>query len=137
MKNHLMWPVATGLTIALLGYAARKGISSVYGEADAVRLIDSLSSAGLYPGSAIVTASATILALMLTLLGLTKRVDRNFDFAASTRIQIISTLAAATLLRSLLFLLLRSRFLITASLYCIMFSMRQISELPRLLRVQS
>lgn len=106
MKRYFVWPAVTGVTFALAGIVVRKSIGSVSGEGDAVRLIEPPSSAGLYLGSAVAMASATILALMLALLGLTKRVDRNFDFSVSTRIQIISPLAAATVLTSLLFLLL-------------------------------
>ncbi|WP_233995765.1 hypothetical protein [Erythrobacter sp. SD-21] len=73
------WPLVTFLLAACLGYAARSAIGRVYGAAEAVDLLNALSRAGLYLGSAIATASATIIALMLTLIGMIRRINTDFD----------------------------------------------------------
>ena len=68
-------------------------------------LIESLSRAGLYLGSAIVTASATTLALMLTLIGMMRRMESEFDDTTYRGIELIARLATASLMFGLLVLL--------------------------------
>ncbi len=92
--------------ILLISGAARWAIGSVYGDSEAQQLITSLANAGLYLGSAIATASATTLALMLALIGLTNRSDSDFDNAVYVRISRVSSLATAALIGSVLLLLL-------------------------------
>ncbi len=53
------WPILTFVMIVFLGVVGRQAIGTVYGTAEAVDLLNALSRAGLYLGSAIATASAT------------------------------------------------------------------------------
>lgn len=104
IRNHL-WSVAVFLVVCLLGFAARRAIGTVYSSAEATQLIEALSRAGLYLGSAIVTASVTTLALMLTLIGMIRRLDKDFDDETYRSVDLIAKLATATLMISLLVLL--------------------------------
>ncbi|MEL7721042.1 hypothetical protein AAG598_13470 [Citromicrobium bathyomarinum] len=98
---------ATLLTFAgvlLIGFLAREAIGRIYGAAEAIDLIDALARAGLYLGSAIATASATTIALMLTILGMIRNVDEEFDHTTYGSISNIAKLATFTLVTSLLLL---------------------------------
>ncbi|MEW4448358.1 hypothetical protein [Qipengyuania sp. JC766] len=103
--QYKVWPWATAIAIVAIGYGARSAIGTVYGEAEARQLLEALSRAGLYLGSAIATAAATTLALMLTLIGMIRRSDTDFDDDTYRRVVLISTLATVTLLTSLVVLL--------------------------------
>lgn len=104
MKNHI-WPSFTFLFICAIGFGARYAIGSVYSAAEAIQLLEALSRAGLYLGSAIATASATVLALMLTLIGMLRRMDQDFDNEAYRNVDMVAKLATASLMMSLLVLL--------------------------------
>ena len=104
MKSRI-WPIGTFVIIALIGYGARQAIGKVYGAAEAQSLLEALSRAGLYLGSAIATSSATTLALMLTLIGMIRRMDEDFDGEAYRNVDLVARLATATLLVSLIVLL--------------------------------
>lgn len=67
-----------------------------------------MSSSALYFGSAIVTAAATILALMLTLLSLTSQADDDFDKVFYLRVERIGKLASVTLIGGIILLLFLS-----------------------------
>ena len=69
MPNH-PYATATFVLFILLGVGARWAIGSVYSQGEALQLMETLRSSGLYLGSAAATASATILALMLTITGM-------------------------------------------------------------------
>lgn len=99
------WPAGAFLTVSLLGYGAHEAIGRVYGSGQALDLLTSLSRSGLYLGSAAATASATTLALMLTLVGMVREVDEDFSVGIYVSIQRIATLATASLVMSLLLLL--------------------------------
>ncbi len=104
IRNHL-WSTGTFLLVCAIGYGARRAIGTIYSTAEATQLIDALSRAGLYLGSAIVTASATILALMLTLIGMMRRMEKTFDDETYRDVDLIARLATASLLLSLMVLL--------------------------------
>ena len=103
--RHMLWPIVTFIVICLIGYGARTAIGNVYGAAEARILLESLSRAGLYLASAIATSSATTIALMLTLIGMIRRMDEDFDNVAYRKIDMVARLATATLLVSLVVLL--------------------------------
>ncbi|MGB3711485.1 MAG: hypothetical protein WA985_07330 [Erythrobacter sp.] len=105
MRKNLLWPIGAFLVVCLLGYAARKAIGSVYGAAEAEVLLEALSRAGLYLGSAIATASATTLALMLTLVGMINRMETDFNREAYRNVSMVATLATASLMLALVVLL--------------------------------
>lgn len=104
MRSTWFWPGLTAAVSVGIGVGGKLAIGSVYHKVEAIQLIETLASAGLYLGSAIATASATILALMLTLLGLTRRSDSDFDFEVYRQIASVSNLATYSLLGSLLLL---------------------------------
>lgn len=99
------WPSAVFLFVCALGYGARRAIGTVYSTAEATQLLEALSRAGLYLGSAIVTAAVTTLALMLTLIGMMRRINENFDHQAYRNVDLIAKLATASLMIGLLNLL--------------------------------
>ena len=103
--RHHAWPLITFFTIAAVGFVARRAIGSVYTTAEAIDLVDALSRAGLYLASAIATASATTMALMLTLIGLIRRMDQDFDAQAYRNVDLVARLATTSLLLSLLLLM--------------------------------
>lgn len=105
MKSAWLIPLAGGVAATLLAIGSRFLIGSVYSDADAVQLIEALSRSGLYLGAAIATASATILALMLTLLGFARRLDEDFDRDVYQRINRVGFLSTVSLCFALLLLL--------------------------------
>lgn len=104
IKNN-RWAAGIFLLVALIGFGARQAIGSVYSSAEATQLIEALSRAGLYLGSAIVTASVTTLALMLTLIGMMRRMDAEFDDATYRSVDLIARLATGALMIGLFVLL--------------------------------
>lgn len=104
-KRPLLWPSITFIIFCLIGLAAREAIGTVYGAAEARDLLEALSRAGLYLGSAIATASATTLALMLTLIGMIRRIDTDFSRDTYKQVTRIAVLSTATLMLSFLVLL--------------------------------
>ncbi|MCJ8190909.1 hypothetical protein [Sphingomicrobium aestuariivivum] len=100
----LAWSAFTFFLI--LGVGAWYAIGATYRDAEATQLLETLSDTGLYLGSAGAGASATILALMLTLLGFVRKIDVDFDQVVNGHIDRISKFATASLMLSLLLLLL-------------------------------
>ncbi len=80
-------------------------VGSIYSGAKAVELLQSLQTSSLSFGAAIAKSSATILALMLTLLGMTDKLDTNFDRAFYGSIKLIGLLSTLTFIGSVLLLL--------------------------------
>ncbi|GGO91933.1 hypothetical protein [Stakelama pacifica] len=105
MKTHYWAWVGAVATLALAG-SAFYAVGQVYSDAKAIDLINQLSQAGLYFGSAIATASATTLALMLTLIGMARRAEAEFGAHFYRNIYRVSRMATATLLGSVVLLLL-------------------------------
>ena len=99
------WSVLVFAVVALLGLGARIAIGRIYSSSEAVELLDALSGSGLYLGSASATASATILALMLTLIGMVRRADTEFDTSVYRSVLRIARIATASLMVSLILLL--------------------------------
>lgn len=104
MKNH---PWATGIFVffVLLGWGARQAIGGIYSLGEAIQLVETLASSGLYLGAASATSSATILALMLTITGMMRRLDADFDYDVWWRINLVAKAATVSLMASLLLLL--------------------------------
>ena len=99
------WPLTAFVAVVLLGFGARQAIGQVYRSGQALDLLESLSRSGLYLGSATATAAATTLALMLTLVGMVRQSQVDFDAEIYRGIQRIATLATCSLVASLLLLL--------------------------------
>lgn len=104
-KHTRLWPALVFAAFCLIGFGAREAIGTVYGAAEARDLLEALSRAGLYLGSAIATASATTLALMLTLIGMLRRIETDFDRKTYKQVARIAKLSTATLMISFLVLL--------------------------------
>ncbi|MBW4330176.1 hypothetical protein KY084_04715 [Stakelama sp. CBK3Z-3] len=104
--NTRNWAWIGAVATFLLAAGAYYAVGQVYSDAKAIDLINQLSRAGLYFGSAMATASATTLALMLTLIGMAHRAEAEFGPDFYRNIYRISRLATATLLGSVVLLLL-------------------------------
>ena len=83
-------------------------LGMVYSGWEARQFLESMSSSALYFGSAIVTAAATILALMLTILSLTSQTDDDFDKVFYLRVERIGKLATVALMGGIILLLFLS-----------------------------
>lgn len=103
--KHWAVILTTGLII-LIGAGARLAIGNVYSEAEATNLIQALTQTGLYLGSAIAGASATTLALMLTLLGLTNQTRTDFDDDVYRSISQVAWLSTVSLVGAVILLLM-------------------------------
>jgi hypothetical protein len=79
-------------------------VGQIYSGWEARRLLESVISSALFFGSSIVTAAATILALMLTMLGLTHQSESEFDPVFYKRIERISLLSTISLVGGVLLL---------------------------------
>ncbi|WP_343344173.1 hypothetical protein WJT74_09620 [Sphingomicrobium sp. XHP0239] len=101
------WNWATFIFFCALGVAAWLAVGAVYASAQARQLIEALTESGLYLASTGAGSSATILALMLTLLGMINNSDAlSFDDRLSVLVKRISRFATLALMLSLLLLLL-------------------------------
>ncbi|MEN3972291.1 hypothetical protein WJS89_06380 [Sphingomicrobium sp. XHP0235] len=101
------WNWLTFIFFCVLGIGAWIAVGAVYSGAQARDLIDSLTDSGLYLASTGAGSSATILALMLTLLGMINNSDTiSFDDRLSLLVKRISRFATLALMLSLLLLLL-------------------------------
>ncbi len=103
-KKALIGGIVTG-SIAVVGQWT---IGQVYNGYEARQLLEAVASSSLYLGGAVVTASATIIALMLTMISLSKQAEGEFDSIFYKRIQRIGTLSAVSLILGILLLLFLS-----------------------------
>ena len=94
------------LFVAMLGGLGLWAEGSIYSATEAIDMINALSSSALYLGTAIAGSSGTILALMLTLLGIVKRMDNDLDIDVYRRINLVGILSAISLIGAVLLLLL-------------------------------
>ena len=104
MKLPYLAPLAAGGVIAI-GIAGHLANGAIYSALHAREMIEALSRPALYLGSAIAASAATTMALMLTLLGLVRRVDADFDRSMYQRVYRISMLSAWLLAGSVIMLL--------------------------------
>ena len=96
-----------GLLAGVIALGGQWLVGQVYNGYEARELLESVASSSLYLGSSIVTASATIIALMLTMLSMTKQTESEFDsifFKQIQRIALLSTIAFSAGILLLLFL---------------------------------
>ena len=80
----------------------------IYSEAQVTQLLEGLKDSSLYLGSAIATASATTLALMLTLLSLASQADTSFEYETYKGIKLIGQISTSTFIGAVTLLLLLS-----------------------------
>ncbi len=105
MIRDWYWSIAAFAFIALVGFAARQAIGTIYGSGEAIALLEALAQSGLYLGSATATASATTLALMLTLIGMVRRSEQSFENRIYRNIEHVASLSTVSLFISLILLL--------------------------------
>ena len=105
MKGAMLTICATG-TILLVGLAGHFASGAIYSSLEARDMISALSSPALYLGSAIAASAATTLALMLTLLGLVRRADAEFDPQMYRQIYRVAALSTILLAGAVVMLLL-------------------------------
>lgn len=92
--------VMTGLVVLM----SRLALGRYYSDIEARQLLDAMTESALFLTAAITTGSATIIALMLTLLGLTRHVHDHFQRAFHDRVRTIASLATIALLGALMVL---------------------------------
>lgn len=97
-----------GLLAGAIALGGQWLVGQVYNGYEARQLLESVAASSLYLGSSIVTASATIIALMLTMLSMSKNSDSQFDSVFYKQIQIIATLSSVALSAGILLLLFLS-----------------------------
>ena len=97
-----------GLLTSSIAFGGQWLIGQVYNGYEARQLLEASASSALYLGGAIVTASATIIALMLTMISLTKQTEGEFDAVFFKRIQRIALLSTIALTAGILLLLFLS-----------------------------
>lgn len=105
MKAPVLAPLA-GLAVLLVGVAGHFASGSIYSGLHAREMMEALSSPALYLGSAIAASAATTMALMLTLLGLVRRLDADFDAGMYRYVYLVSMASAFLLAGSVIMLLL-------------------------------
>ena len=88
-----------------VGLAGHFASGSIYSSLHAREMIDALSQPALYLGSAIAASAATTMVLMLTMLGLVRRIDEDFDHSMYRNVCRISWLSAWLLAGSVVMLL--------------------------------
>lgn len=99
------WWIVTGAVVTVLVVAlSRLAVGRYYSDIDARELLASMREAALFLNAAIATGSATIIALMLTLMGLAQGAQNAFQRALHDRILTIAWLAAASLFGAILLL---------------------------------
>lgn len=95
-----------GVVVLLLSAAAWFAIGSVYGRSEAIELIETIARSALYFGSAAATGSATILALMLTLVGMASRSESEYGEDVYRSVYRVAVYATVTLCGSVILLLI-------------------------------
>lgn len=97
-----------GVFAAAVALVGQWLIGQIYSGYEARRLVEAMAASAHYLGSAVVTASATIIALMLTMLSLSNQTEDDFDIIFYRRIKRIGVLATASLIGGILLLLFLS-----------------------------
>ncbi len=97
-----------GVVAGVIVLSAQGLVGQIYSGLEARRLLAGVISSALFFGSSIITGSATILALMLTMLSLTKSWDDDFEPSFFKRIERIGLLATISLIGGIVLLLFLS-----------------------------
>ena len=106
--KHRRYAYLSASIAAVVAIAQPILTGSIYSEAQSIQLLEGIKSSSLYLGSAIATASATTLALMLTLLSIASKADTSFEYNTYKGIEIIGRISTATFIGSVVQLLLLS-----------------------------
>lgn len=97
-----------GLLAGGIALAGQWFIGQIYSGAEARRLLEAIVPSARSVGTSVITASGTILALMLAMLSLTNQAKTNFDNVFYRRIERIGLLSTISLAAGLLLLLILS-----------------------------
>ncbi len=97
-----------GLMVGTIALGGQWLIGQIYSGYKARELLEAMAYSSRYLASAIVTASATIIALMLTMVSLSNQSESEFDSLFYKRIQRIGLLSAIVLVAGILLLLFLS-----------------------------
>lgn len=103
-QRHALTGGAIAAVVAVLGV----GTTGVASGAEARALLESVLPTIRFLSSTVIAASATILALMLTILNLSQGVDRELSASHYQRVRQISLLAAITIIAGTILLLFLS-----------------------------
>lgn len=103
-----MWALFGGVLAAIIALVGQWFIGRIYSGEEARYLIASMLNSALFFGASVVTASATILALMLTMLSLSDQSKIDFDKVFFHRVEKIGILTTVSLASSILLLLFLS-----------------------------
>ncbi|WP_416878214.1 hypothetical protein [Litorimonas sp.] len=93
------------IIICLIGLLARYLNGAIYSQTEVLSLFDNLQQSGLYLGSATMASSGTTLALMLTMVGLVRRIDKDFSDKLYRTVALIGLTSAIGLISSVILLL--------------------------------
>ena len=93
------------IIICLIGLIARYLNGAIYSQAEVLKLFGNLQKSGLYLGSATMGSSGTTLALMLTMVGLVRSIDKDFDDSVYRTVALIGLASAIGLISSVILLL--------------------------------
>jgi hypothetical protein len=97
------WTLATVLTLLVIFLNG-----NVYGPTEGKDLLSAIQRASLYYGSAVAGTSATVLALMLTLLSLVTNTNKEIEKGIFTRLHIIALLCVVAFTEAIVLLLVIS-----------------------------
>lgn len=106
--HHKLVSALAALAAAGLAVTGRWAVGSVRGALEAVELIASLIDSALYLLSTTATVGGTTIALMLTIIGVARRADHDFEMALYRQIMLIAVLSATGLALSVILLLAMS-----------------------------
>lgn len=102
MYRQLMVFIAIGLIVTIAGAIVQPWIVfQIYSDAEVREIVSGVHKSSLYFGSAMATATATLLGLMLTLLSLTQSASESFK-DLYRRVKAIAVLAVSGFLLSVL-----------------------------------
>jgi hypothetical protein len=103
-----MWALFGGGLAACIALVGQWFIGRIYSGYEARNLLEAMNGSALWLGGSVVTASATILALMLTMLSLSDQSKIDFDKVFFRRIEQIGVMTTITLASGILLLLFLS-----------------------------
>jgi len=103
-----LWALFGGALAACIALVGQWFIGRIYSGYEARNLLEAMNGSALWLGGSVVTASATILALMLTMLSLSDQSKIDFDKVFFRRIEQIGVMTTITLASGILLLLFLS-----------------------------
>lgn len=103
-----MWALFGGVLAACIALGGQWLIGRIYSGEEARYLLEAMNNSALWMGGSVITASATILALMLTMLSLSDQTKIDFDKVFFQRIEQIGIMTTISLASGILLILFLS-----------------------------